>query len=544
MSSISDSTNDDEDSNSDSNSDSFVLMEVEDTKHTTGTDTVSPTLTLSVAPKHEVIGLNSSMATTQVCATIRACGLAGDDDDTARASVDIVVALDLSSSMRDGTKLELCKQTLELLLRCLSPKDRFGLVTFADDANIDIPLATLGSTPENTKEAITSKIQALQASGCTNISAAIGLAAQEMNRIRIQEDNPHNNVRSVFLLSDGCANRGVTRKAAIVELTKGCLTGPTATDDEDEGKGKCKSNTNTTLHCFGYGSDHDEEIMQALSETAQGGTYYFVEGDSNVATAFGDALGGVLSVVAQNVMVHIRPNVDVGAQIMHVYHDRKHKEESDDGSYVVSLGDFYAEEKRDVLFSVSLALLPKDGDGASSDSIAHAAVSVSYLDTIHTCLVPETASNDTPTTRCMIARPPGFEVSKADDNVLLQWLRVKTAQDLGVADDMSKKGDLSGARAFLQSCLATFREQPTGVQKSPLLQQLVADLNCVMSNLTCEPSYRNYGSKMMGRMRQGHTMQRCNEMSASLQDQNTYRTNRKKFYSTAMGLGSSNSNSK
>ena len=47
------------------------------------------------------------------------------------------------------------------------------------------------------------KIKALQAMGCTNISAAIALSFQELQAV----DTP-NEIRSVFLLTDGHANQG------------------------------------------------------------------------------------------------------------------------------------------------------------------------------------------------------------------------------------------------------------------------------------------------------------------------------------------------
>lgn len=59
--------------------------------------------------------MRSSEFVSQICATVKASELPAGDE-FARASVDIVVALDVSGSMR-VEKLDLCKMTLNLLLR-------------------------------------------------------------------------------------------------------------------------------------------------------------------------------------------------------------------------------------------------------------------------------------------------------------------------------------------------------------------------------------------------------------------------------------------
>jgi Mg-chelatase subunit ChlD len=97
-----------------------------------------------VTPRHVIVGMESNMATTQACVTITACEIPDDDDK--RAPVDIVVALDVSTSMY-GKKLELCKRTLEMLLRILSSKDQFALISYGSNATVEIPARNM--TNEN-----------------------------------------------------------------------------------------------------------------------------------------------------------------------------------------------------------------------------------------------------------------------------------------------------------------------------------------------------------------------------------------------------------
>lgn len=98
-------------------------------------------LNLEVTPLHDTIGMLAEDESVHFCATVTAKDIPCDDDSR-RAPVDIIVALDTSGSMR-GEKLMLCKETLKLLLRELGPNDRFGLITFGSTAIVQIPVRNI-----------------------------------------------------------------------------------------------------------------------------------------------------------------------------------------------------------------------------------------------------------------------------------------------------------------------------------------------------------------------------------------------------------------
>ena len=313
-----------------------------------------------------------------------------------------------------GKKLELCKETLSLLLRELSSRDRFGLVIFGHEATLEC--STMEMTKENKESALT-KIKGLRTSGSTNMSGGIGLAANELQNVK----SPHD-VRSIFLLTDGHANRGISDKKGIVELTKGCLGG-------------VEGQKQIAIHCFGYGSDHNQDMLNDISQSTEGGTYYFVEQDCDVASAFGDALGGVLSVVAQNVSINIKvpdEGKEAGVSILNVKHDKAIKQ--GDGSYRVDIGDFYAEESRDVIVETSLS--------SKSDEveIPHLTVCISYLDTIKKKLV-----QDEPVAKS-ITRSDGMEVSPNNVHVALQLLRIQTTEVISETEKLAEANQLDVAR--------------------------------------------------------------------------------------------------
>jgi Ca-activated chloride channel homolog len=443
-------------------------------------------LTLSVTPRHAVVGLDSTITSTQVCATLKACEL----DDTKRAPVDIVVALDVSGSM-DGAKLHLCKMTLDLLLRQLTPQDRFGLVSFSDDAVIEIPVRKL---TEANKRLAAQTIKQLCTRGCTNLSAAVGLSAQEI----VSVETP-NEVRSILFLTDGLANQGITSPEGIVELTKSCLSTTT-------------NQAPIAMHCFGYGSGHNECLLRDMTASSEGGSYYFVENDEQVSSAFGDALGGILSIVAQSAVLTISVPIQAkGVTILDVHH--KNKVKTDNG-WKITIGDFYSEESRDILFSVKLA-------SQNLGEIPHVNVVASYTDTIQKTLV------QSDTCGCVIARPTGTEVSTPNPYVEVQWLRVYATEGMEEAERLSKIGNLSAARDNIMRSM-DFVSSNENLAADPLIKQIAFDLEQVHLGLETEEAYESFGRMNLITKAQTHVMQRCSEISEESNfENNTYRSSRK-----------------
>jgi Mg-chelatase subunit ChlD len=478
-------------------------------------------LKLSAAPRHLVIGTECSLSKTQICATISARDL--PEHENQRAAVDIIVALDVSDSM-SGKKLALCKKSLDLLLHSLCPGDRFGLVSFSDEAVVEVPIHEYFVKH---KEIALRHIKSLQTRYSTNVSAAIRLAAQEMRTI--SSPNP---VRTIFLLTDGLANRGITLCCDLVKLTERHFlvkeSSDTGTASETLGVAAQRfplavtttlleatkqqpKGSSITLHCFGYGSDHDSCALRSISQATPGGTYYFVEDDSNVLTAFGDALGGVFSVVAQNAVLHITIPAEseaFGVDILKVFHKNKIKRE--DKSYSVALGDFYAEESRDILFEVTLAKNPPE------QWITHATVSLSYTDT----LSKEQAS--CPPKPCDIARMKGRAISAANTHVKVQWLRIRVTKTIQKADRLSSHGNLEDARAVIDSITEAIHLSTEDVRCHPFVKQLIADLDRVKEGLVSRETYVRYGTHRMHNTIASHGSQRCME-SGGMTQSNLYR---------------------
>jgi hypothetical protein len=204
-----------------------------------------------------------------------------------------------------------------------------------------------------------------------------------------------------------------------------------------------------------------------IADATPGGTYYFVDNDTNVKSTFGDAMGGVLSVVAQSAVVTISVPLTaaaLGVEIVNVHH--KDKIQRGNGSYTITVGDFYAEETRDVLFDIKLAcgepgLIP----------IPHAMTQLSYTDTIH-----KAACTAWPIV-CSIARRRGSEVSESNSQVETQWLRIFAAGEMEAADAEAQNNNLQAVIARLNNIMTMLSGAAPAAWSTPLIMALQIDID-------------------------------------------------------------------
>ena len=610
----------------DSNFGTMLTMSTENNARSDpNVDDVGEMLSLSVTPRHDTVGVACKMKSTHICVSVQALEMSRESDWGDNWGCDIVGALDVSGSM-SGNKIRQCKNTLKMIIRVLKSKDRFGLVCYSSTAKLVFPAQNM--TEANKKVAL-DKIDTIFASGGTNLSAGLSLAAQELKSI----ESP-NQVRSIFLLTDGHANIGISDTEGLVSLVRsftgrtidppGASLGasrllyvqdikdcarrkgmcvmcgshrthervgrcffkkwkPLTVVDEkgvisvykgyclatscyrsveevksllgeteerpathyknsedkldlecqvtplDDGKkppteiivGKGADNNaaaSISVHCFGYGADHDSHVLQAIANASEGGTYYFVENDSNVAGAFGDALGGIMSVVAQCAVITVAvppAAAAAGVKILKVLHDDAIQREN--GSFVVNFGDFYAEETRDLLLELQLGHVLNPGKDLSP--VPHLSASLTYTDTINK------VARTTAPSICLISRPTGNELSPESVHVATQWLRITMANAIRDADQDAKGHRLEEARARLQDAKSKALSLPRVVQESPVIMTLIQDIDAVIASFQSADLYNSHGTHLSKSRFMVHSNQRCSEFDSGTI--NSYRTKKK-----------------
>jgi hypothetical protein len=187
--------------------------------------------------------------------------------------------------MECDRKLENVKQSLKFLLDFLTPQDSVSVVTFSETAKTILAKTMVSGTERDNMRA---RISVIRVESNTNLSAGIIQACGCL------QTDAANIKQGILLLTDGIANVGLTRSHDILELVRNTI-------------GKFPG---TSISSVGYGTDHNVEMLQSIS-TEGGGSYYVVNTLEDVATVFGDILGGLLSCAAQQVCVCLPTGTEV-----------------------------------------------------------------------------------------------------------------------------------------------------------------------------------------------------------------------------------------
>jgi Mg-chelatase subunit ChlD len=189
-----------------------------------------------------------------------------------------VILLDLSGSMNDDGKLVSVTRSLYFMLDQMSATDHLSLVTFEHEAAVRF--ARLALTPEN-KEMVRVTLSRLRADGGTNLSAAI---VRSRECFFSAADAAAHMKQGILLLTDGHANVGVKDAPTINRLVSTLLV----------------DHPSLTVTTVGYNTDHNADLLMQIA-TQGSGSYNVVNCLEDVATVFGDVLGGLQTCVAQQV---------------------------------------------------------------------------------------------------------------------------------------------------------------------------------------------------------------------------------------------------
>ena len=191
------------------------------------------------------------------------------------------------------------------------------------------------------KESALGRISEVEAEGMTNLSDGLLKGIKQQVEEAAAEVAPKEPVvRAVFLLTDGLANRGITESLEMKTAMQEAASGVT-----------------TRIYTFGYGSDHDGDLLAGLAE-AGSGDYFFIEEDNALPTAFGSVLGGLMATACQNIEVTLTPlggvSIDASSGSL-----EGANEILKDGSVILKLSDMFAEERKDLVIAMTINALPE-----------------------------------------------------------------------------------------------------------------------------------------------------------------------------------------
>ncbi|EDQ88136.1 uncharacterized protein MONBRDRAFT_33043 [Monosiga brevicollis MX1] len=416
---------------------------------------------------------------------------APDFEPVERPAIDLVAVIDVSGSMA-GQKLKMVQSTLEFLMRNLKDTDRFALVTFDSDVKTVFDLRPMTTAH---KEACLADVQKLRAGSCTNLSGGLFRGVELMQ----QRGATKGAVSSILLMTDGIANEGVRDKDDMCRALRG-LMGPAP---------------DYTIYTFGYGKDHNENMLRQLSETGNG-MYYFIESNDIIPESFGDCLGGLLSVFAQNIEVKLSA-VHPEATIKRVCMQRAATLADDRRTATFTIGDIQSEEVKEVLFEVNLPLVElHDAVAEAGTATAYFRADVSYLNLSSSSFEKHAATFST-------ARPAEVPaVREANEAVTDAIARFVAVDGMEEARRLAEAGKFDAVRERLQDVRGF-----VSANKSAQACNLVADLDDMLVATASREQYQQQGRYEMVSQAQAYSNMRSNRVWANDETRERFATKKK-----------------
>lgn len=348
-----------------------------------------------------------------------------------RAPLDVVVVLDRSGSMA-GAPLAAVTAATEQLLRLAGANDRIGVVAFASEVQLILPLAhhdpvTAGRT-----------VRRIGPGGSTNLSGG-WLKGLEMLAGDVREGA----LRRIVVLTDGHANVGISDAEELSALV---------------GSGHAQG---VTTSCIGFADGYDEQLLANLADAGRGNDYWCA-GPDQAAQVFADEFGGLASVVAQNISVEITPT---GAVATSAVLNEFPITDLPGGGVQVAIGDAYGSERRRVVARFNLR--PLTGEGI----VDVATVTIRWASTVdsvalHTVTLPVTVT---------AGSDPAVPDPDADPRVREEVLVLEAARSQREARNAAESGDYDTAAGLLRHSALLISQAPSA--DLSLLSQIAADVD-------------------------------------------------------------------
>ena len=191
--------------------------------------------------------------------------------------VHFIAAIDVSESMLQNRQLDNVITSLKFLLDYMKAEDALSVITFGTDA--EVVLRQVRTTSEH-KDMIRFRLSQLTPHGMTNLSAVFSYIPELLMTGYKQ---------GLLILTDGEVNVGVTDSAVLTRMAES-LGG------------------DVSLTMVGYGPQHNTALCRAMA-AATSGTYDVVNTLENVASVFGNTLGGLVTCAYQQVRFQLPPGV-------------------------------------------------------------------------------------------------------------------------------------------------------------------------------------------------------------------------------------------
>lgn len=398
-----------------------------------------------------------------------------DASADSRTPVDLVTVLDVSGSMA-GTKLALLKRAMGFVIQNLGPSDRLSVIAFSSTARRLFPLRKM--THAGKHEALQA-VNSLSSNGGTNIADGLRKGAKVLS-----ERKCRNPVNSVILLSDG--QDTYTTGSDHQLLLPSSMRRHSA------------PGLHIPVHAFGFGADHDAVAMHTIAETS-GGTFSFIETENVIQDAFAQCIGGILSVVVQELKVEVEC-IDANLQLTSLKSGSyKTVMASDKRKGIIEVGDLYAEEERDFLVTTDIPTTE-----SSNEWMQLIKVKCVYKNPVSKNLTTVDSLNDV-----RIERPVSLGSVTVSMEVDKQKNRLHSAEAMAEARAAAERGDLAVGVAILGNCQKQLSETASARAGDLLCASLDAELREMQERMANRQVYESSGRAYMLSGLSSHSWQRA-----------------------------------
>ncbi|XP_051116117.1 E3 ubiquitin-protein ligase WAV3-like [Andrographis paniculata] len=277
----------------------------------------APQVRIEAVPHYLALDASASISSLYVLIKLIAPPTSEFRQGLRHAPIDLVIVLDSSECSFDDSYMVHIKEALHFVIQKLGPFDRLSIVSFANQARRISPLRAMNSCGR--------KLAAAAAESIVVKGGSANLAEGLKQGIRVLEERRYdgNPFASIILLSH------VAQASPIHD-----------------------KHFQFPIHAFGIGRDHDAVAMHAASDKSEG-SYTFLESYGTVLEAISSCIGGLLSVVGQDVRIMV--SVTSPVEIEEAYTGGFKKIKSDEKNQVtVHARDFYANQKKE--FAVRIAI--------------------------------------------------------------------------------------------------------------------------------------------------------------------------------------------